>query len=72
VLQLRAPMPGKIVEISVSQGAVVQEGDTVVVLESMKMETPIDAPEMGTVTMIHVAEGDTVATRSPRVTCWSN
>jgi biotin carboxyl carrier protein len=54
-------MPGKIVEVSVSPGATVQEGDTVVVLESMKMETPIDAPEKGTVTEIHVAEGDTVA-----------
>jgi len=43
------PITGKIISVSVSQGSVVEEGDTLCLLESMKMENPILAPVKGTV-----------------------
>ncbi len=55
-----APMPGSIVRISVRQGDTVRSGDTLVVMEAMKMETDIKSPTDGTVTSIEVSQGDTV------------
>ena len=43
-----------------SQGDTVADGDTLVILESMKMEIPVLAEAAGTVTALHVAEGDVV------------
>ncbi len=56
-----AAMAGNIFKIVVPLGAHVEKGDTVLVLEAMKMETEVVAPRAGTVTALHVAQGDAVA-----------
>ena len=56
-----AAMAGNIFKIVVPLGAHVEQGDTVLVLEAMKMETEVVAPRAGTVTALHVAQGDAVA-----------
>jgi propionyl-CoA carboxylase alpha chain len=55
-----APMPGKVVEVCVVVGDAVQKGDKLIVLEAMKMEQAIKAAEPGTVTAVHVDQGDQV------------
>ena len=57
-----APMPGKILKINVSEGDTVQEGDTIVILEAMKMENEIVAGSGGKVKKIHVAVNQMVET----------
>jgi acetyl-CoA carboxylase biotin carboxyl carrier protein len=60
VAEVRAEMVANVWKVLVSEGGHVDEGDTLVILESMKMEIPILAEESGTVTKLHVAEGDVV------------
>lgn len=55
-----APMPGKILDIKVSSGQQVKKGDVVMVLEAMKMENEIVAPEDGVVASINTSVGDSV------------
>ncbi len=55
-----APMQGTIVKVSVAAGDAVEVGDTIVVLEAMKMENSITAGKAGTIAEIRVAEGDSV------------
>lgn len=55
-----APMPGNILDVKVSNGASVKKGDVIMVLEAMKMENDIVAPQDGTVASINVNKGDTV------------
>ena len=55
-----APLPGTITEIPVKVGDAVAIGDTVIVLEAMKMQNNIEAETSGTVTSILVSKGDTV------------
>ncbi|MGN0476204.1 MAG: biotin/lipoyl-containing protein [Ruminococcus sp.] len=55
-----APMPGTVLDIKVANGAKVNEGDTVVILEAMKMENEINAPCSGTVTSVVVSKGESV------------
>ncbi len=57
---VEAPMPGTILKVMVSNGQAVKAGDTLVVLEAMKMENEISAPHDGTVTSVCVANGDSV------------
>ena len=63
-----AAVPGKVVKIVASVGQSVKAGDSVVIVESMKMEIPVVAPQDGTIASIDVAEGaavengDTLAT----------
>ena len=57
---VEAPMPGKILNIKVSAGQAVKFGETVIVMEAMKMETEIVAPADGTVAQILVKAGDAV------------
>ncbi len=57
---LSAPMPGLVLRIPVSVGDSVEEGDELMVLEAMKMETPVSATSGGTVTAILVNQGDQV------------
>ena len=58
--ELRAPMPGVIIEINIPPGAQVARGDQLFVLEAMKMKNPIRSPRDGIVDKIHVKEGQTV------------
>ena len=58
---LVAPMPGKVLEVLVEQGDVVEAGTPLMVLEAMKMEHRIVAAADGTVTAVHYAAGDQVA-----------
>jgi oxaloacetate decarboxylase alpha subunit/pyruvate carboxylase subunit B len=58
---LKAPMPGMIVRYSKQVGDVVCKGDTLVILEAMKMENALPAPADGTVKAINFSIGDTVA-----------
>jgi len=56
-----APMPGTVIRVLVAEGERVQPRQPLVVLEAMKMETPLVSPYEATVTAVHVAEGDQVA-----------
>ena len=58
--KVTAPMPGTILDVKVSQGASVSQGDVIMVLEAMKMENDIVAPCDGSVTSIVVKKGDSV------------
>ncbi len=57
---LTAPISGTVVKVLVAEGDAVKGGDTVVVLEAMKMETEITAPADGTVARVEVSVGDAV------------
>lgn len=57
---VKAPLPGVVTKVLVSAGQAVKKGDTVLVLEAMKMENNITAETDGTVTGICVAAGDSV------------
>lgn len=59
-IKVPAPMPGKVLSVKVSVGQKVQKGDTIMVLEAMKMENEIPAPEAGTIASIDVKEGASV------------
>jgi biotin carboxyl carrier protein len=58
--QIVAPMPGKIVRLLVEQGAKVEAGQGVLVIEAMKMQNEIRSPKTGTVERLLVAEGQAV------------
>lgn len=58
--QVKAPMPGSVLRVEVGEGEAVSDGQTLMVLEAMKMETPIKAHITGTVAEIHVEQGDNV------------
>jgi biotin carboxyl carrier protein len=58
--QIKAEMVANVWKVVVSQGDTVADGDTLVILESMKMEIPVLAEAAGTVTALHVGEGDVV------------
>ena len=62
-----APMPGKIISIKVSKGQQVNAGDTVLILEAMKMEQEIKSSISGTVSDIPVAKDETVKKDQPLV-----
>ena len=57
---LTAPMPATVLKLLVTPGSVVKKGETVIVLEAMKMELPIRAPADATVTAVHCREGELV------------
>ncbi|MEL7388059.1 MAG: sodium-extruding oxaloacetate decarboxylase subunit alpha, partial [Pseudomonadota bacterium] len=59
---LNAPLAGNIFKVKVKPGQTVNEGDVVIIMEAMKMETEIRAAHSGTVAEVLVAEGDSVAT----------
>lgn len=64
---VKSPMPGNILKINVTVGQTVNEGDTLLVLEAMKMENEIAAPKAGTVAQIIVSKGAVVETGAPLV-----
>ena len=59
---LNAPLAGNIFKVKVKPGQTVNQGDVVIIMEAMKMETEIRAAHTGTVAEVLVAEGDSVAT----------
>jgi acetyl/propionyl-CoA carboxylase alpha subunit len=58
---LTAPMPGTVIKVLVKPGDRVERKQTLLLLEAMKMETPVVSPYAGVVRAVHVAEGDRVA-----------
>ena len=58
--KLLAPMPGRVVRVLVSQGAEVEAGTGVLVVEAMKMQNEVKSPKKGTVQKILATEGDAV------------
>jgi len=57
---ISSPMPGKVVKVMVKEGDTVKEGETVVIISAMKMESEYKAPKNGIVSKINVNDGDTV------------
>jgi len=60
--KVKSPLPGAIVRVNARDGDSVSEGDTIMMIEAMKMETAITAPVSGTIASINVAVGDSVKT----------
>lgn len=65
---VKSPLPGVILDIRVAKGDKVYAGQTVAVLEAMKMENDIEAEIEGVVTAVHVTRGDSVLEGAPIVT----
>lgn len=65
---IRAPMPGLIVRVPVAEGQAVAKGETVIILESMKMENELKSPRDGTIHHLYVAPGDSVEQNKVLVT----
>ncbi len=61
---IKAPMPGNILKVNVSNGQAVKKGDVLMILEAMKMENEILAPNDGTVSSVNVSQGATVESGS--------
>ena len=68
VTAVKAPLPGTINDIKVAVGQAVKKGDTLVVLEAMKMENNIDCERDGKIASVNVNKGDTVMEGSVLVT----
>jgi len=60
VAEVRAEMVANVWKVLVSEGDAVEDGDTLVILESMKMEIPVLAEDSGTIASLKVAEGDVI------------
>jgi oxaloacetate decarboxylase alpha subunit len=60
-----APLMGNIFRIKVKPGQKVKQGEVIIILEAMKMETEVRAPQDGTITKVAVREGDSVALKDP-------
>lgn len=63
-----SPLAGNIFKVLVTPGQQVKEGDNIIILEAMKMETAVSAPKDGTIGNINVKEGDAVTVGAPLVT----
>ena len=59
-VKVTASVPGKVLKIVASAGQAVKAGDNIIILESMKMEIPVVAPQDGTVASIDTSEGASV------------
>ncbi len=60
ILQVKAPMPGLVLNVLVAEGAEVKKGDNLLVLEAMKMENMIKSPTDGTIKQVMIKKGDKV------------
>jgi biotin carboxyl carrier protein len=60
VKKITAPMPGKVVRLLASEGSTVEAGQSVIVIEAMKMQNELKAPKSGVVKKINVSEGAAV------------
>lgn len=59
-IKVKSPLPGSVIKVVVAEGQAIKKGDTLLVLESMKMENPIMAEQDGTVKQILVSAGQNV------------
>lgn len=66
-LRIKAPMPGKVTKVAVSEGDEVRKNQTLVIVEAMKMENEIKTSIDGVVARVHVAAGDLVDAERPLV-----
>jgi biotin carboxyl carrier protein len=60
---LRTPMPGLVISVPVAEGQVVQRGEVLLILESMKMQNELKTPRDGTISRVRVKAGDSVEQR---------
>lgn len=60
VLDIKADVTGKVWKLEATLGASLAAGDIVMILESMKMEIPVEAPKAGRLATLTVAEGDSI------------
>ncbi len=58
--EILAPLAGNVWKINVKEGDKIEEDDEIIILEALKMETPIYAPADGTIKSLNVKEGDSV------------
>ncbi len=65
---LKSPMPGLVVAIPVSEGQTVEKGETLLILESMKMQNELKSPRAGVIQRIRVKPGETVEQRANLLT----
>jgi acetyl-CoA carboxylase biotin carboxyl carrier protein len=62
---ITAPITANVWKVLVSEGSEVSEGDTIVILESMKMEIPVESPYSGRIKKLYVQEGGSVVEGEP-------
>ncbi|MCM1266004.1 MAG: hypothetical protein NC200_07380, partial [Candidatus Gastranaerophilales bacterium] len=60
--EVKAALPGNVLRVEVAEGDSVEEGDVLLVVEAMKMETEVKSPKAGTIQSIEVAQGDKIVT----------
>lgn len=60
VNDIKAPMPGMVIQVMVEPGQTIKKGDAIVVLEAMKMENILKSPSDGVIKKVHVLKGDKV------------
>jgi biotin carboxyl carrier protein len=66
--QLKAPMPGLVIDVPIKSGATVSKGQNLLILESMKMQNELKAPRAGTISGIFVSAGDRVEKNQVMIT----
>lgn len=64
---ISSPMPGYILDVKVSKGDIVEEGDVLLILEAMKMENEIMAPRAGKIVEINTSKGESVNSGDPLI-----
>lgn len=64
-MEVKARIPGQILQVSVSEGDTVEKKQVMAVMEAMKMEQPIPCPVNGTVRQVFVSQGDRVKSGQP-------
>ncbi len=62
---IRSPLPGRVVKVLSSPGTIVEQSETVIVLESMKMEHHVSSRQRGVIRLVYVVEGQTVDREAP-------
>lgn len=60
VKEMKAPMPGLVVDVRVKEGDSVKQGDGLLVLQAMKMENVIKSPTEGSIKKVHIKKGDAI------------
>ena len=60
VKEIKAPMPGLVVDVRVKEGDMVKQGDGLIVLQAMKMENIIKSPAEGSIKKVHIKKGDAI------------